>query len=262
MALVRLPDVAAARRRLAGRLTGSDARTRSPAREGRPDQPAAEWQADRSAVGWQADRSAVDAVLRSVDPPDPQDACAALTLVADLRADLDRAEQRLIERARAGGASWRDIAGALGLRSRQAAEQRWLRSRAAATRDPAAVRRRRQRQRSVDDVAGRDIVELRAEAAKLADRLAAVPGGRGAAGNRVDLARRTLSAAADAPPGAMFDLVRLGVQDLLAVPPTHLGQPVIDALSRVSARVEAAGPARDAAPDLPRNMSGIDSRRG
>lgn len=45
-----------------------------------------------------------------------------------------------MERARAAGMSWSQIAAALGLRSRQAAEQRYLRR---TGRDPDRARRRR-----------------------------------------------------------------------------------------------------------------------
>ena len=52
---------------------------------------------------------------------------AALVALCQLRADLDEAEPRLIAQARAAGASWAQLADALGLASRQAAERRFLR---------------------------------------------------------------------------------------------------------------------------------------
>lgn len=48
---------------------------------------------------------------------------AALPAIAELRADLDEVEERAIATARAHGASWSDIAEALGV-TRQALQQR------------------------------------------------------------------------------------------------------------------------------------------
>ena len=52
---------------------------------------------------------------------------AALTLTARLRAEVDLTEARLVTTARAAGKTWAEIAAILGLRSRQAAEQRYQR---------------------------------------------------------------------------------------------------------------------------------------
>ena len=52
------------------------------------------------------------------------DELAGLTSLQALRSDLDRRELDLIDRARHAGATWAEIAAALGLASRQAAEQR------------------------------------------------------------------------------------------------------------------------------------------
>jgi len=57
------------------------------------------------------------------------DAVAALTLLRHLREELAEWEPRLIAAARAGGASWVELAPALGVASRQAAERRYLRLR-------------------------------------------------------------------------------------------------------------------------------------
>ncbi|MCS7475918.1 hypothetical protein ACFFQW_00210 [Umezawaea endophytica] len=54
---------------------------------------------------------------------------AALELLRELRAELADWEPRLIAAARDGGASWADLAPALGVASRQAAERRFLRLR-------------------------------------------------------------------------------------------------------------------------------------
>lgn len=52
---------------------------------------------------------------------------AALTSLRRLRADLGNWEPQLIAAARASGANWADLAPALGVASRQAAERRYLR---------------------------------------------------------------------------------------------------------------------------------------
>ncbi|MFC0542930.1 HSP18 transcriptional regulator [Kutzneria chonburiensis] len=57
------------------------------------------------------------------------DALAALTLLRHLRDELADWEPRLIAAARAHGASWIQLAPALGVASRQAAERRYLRLR-------------------------------------------------------------------------------------------------------------------------------------
>jgi hypothetical protein len=57
------------------------------------------------------------------------DAVAALTLLRHLREELAEWEPRLIAAARAYGASWVQLAPALGVASRQAAERRYLRLR-------------------------------------------------------------------------------------------------------------------------------------
>jgi hypothetical protein len=68
----------------------------------------------------------IEAVMVA-DPPDVDQLLGVLGRIDELRAGLDRAERQLIGAAREQGASWRELAAALGLRSRQAAEQRWLR---------------------------------------------------------------------------------------------------------------------------------------
>src|SRR6516225_10224990 len=89
---------------------------------------------------------------------------ASLGRLAVLRGALDRAERDLIAAARQHGASWSEIGEALGLRSRQAAEQRWLRLSDPTHRDPATARSARMRQRRVDAQAGPSIAHLRAAA--------------------------------------------------------------------------------------------------
>jgi hypothetical protein len=143
----------------------------------------------------------------------------ALATLGGRREDLDRAEWLLVAAARHDGATWADVAAALGLRSRQAAEQRWLRlqgsvgagaavSSASSRRDPNAARALRDPAPSLADVA-----LVRARAALLYDLLVQLP-----ATPAVRLARDTLAVAGAAPVGALHDLARLALDDLRDVP--------------------------------------------
>ena len=58
---------------------------------------------------------------------DHDDLVAALTLVPDMRADLDSTELLLLTIARRMGMTWQDIAFSLGLNTAQAARQRYER---------------------------------------------------------------------------------------------------------------------------------------
>lgn len=118
------------------------------------------------------------------------------------RREIDDAERELIEAARDQGHGWAAIAKALGLRSRQAAEQRWLRLCAVDKRDPGPERLRRREQHSVDSIAGPEIARLR-EAVIAAYRQVEGP----------ELLKLTLAAAIDAPPGALFELASKAVGD-------------------------------------------------
>ncbi|MGW6928680.1 HSP18 transcriptional regulator [Lentzea sp. NPDC054927] len=62
-------------------------------------------------------------------PGDAASVLAALMLLRELRDELSGWEPQLIEAARALGTSWADLAPALGVASRQAAERRYLRVR-------------------------------------------------------------------------------------------------------------------------------------
>ena len=93
--------------------------------------------------------------------PSPEQVLAALALLDGVRADLDRIERALIGSAREQRTSWARIAAALGLTTRQAAEQRWLRLRGEGGRDPVRVRDTSQRQRTIDNVYGVAIRRLR-----------------------------------------------------------------------------------------------------
>lgn len=150
-------------------------------------------------------------VLRQPSPT-RDDLVAALTMVPGLRQDLDELEAALIDRVRDSGVSWHDIAAALGLRSRQAAEQRRLRLKSAQVgRDPTEARRHRRDQLAADRGAGERIVRLREAVKHLVARLEQDdPTDRPA----VRLAHRTLRIALDASPGALVDLARLALTDL------------------------------------------------
>jgi hypothetical protein len=194
---------------------------------------------------YRAVRHALDAV-----PPVRAEVVAALRLIPTLREELDGVERAVIDAARRSGVSWTEIASALGLRSRQAAEQRRLRLGAGAGRDAAEARQRRRRQRSVDRVAGERAVALRAAVEDLVtvlDREVPAPAGPPTLG----LARRTLRIASEADPGAVVDLARLAVQDLEPVVGARLGGgPVERAVRRVRELVAAD------------TLSESDSRKG
>ena len=115
------------------------------------------------------------------------------------RIELAARERRLIAQARAEGASWGQIAVAAGLRSRQAAEQRFLRLSGG------------RRQRAVDTATGPEVAELRSAARELRSGLTAT-----GATPAVGLALATLDVAIGAPPGALYDLAVAACADLAA----------------------------------------------
>jgi hypothetical protein len=186
----------------------------------------------------------VDALGR--ESPVRDEVLAALALIPGLRADLDALESGAIDAARSCGAGWAEIALALGLRSRQAAEQRRLRlGTHTEGRDVGEVRERRRRQREADATAGKTIVALREAVTALAAAIDRTPDWDGQ-GPAAMLARRSLRIALDAEPGALVDLAQLIVGDLatLGHPPTG-GPPVQDALRRTRDLVSEALTAGD-----------------
>jgi hypothetical protein len=155
---------------------------------------------------------------------------AGLRAIPAARARLEEEELALIDRARRDGATWADIADALGLTSRQAAEQRRLRLATAAAK---SVRP------ELDRAYGESIAAMRAAAAELHRRIGA--------DRRWDrrfvraaLVRETLTASADAPAGSLFSLV-MAVVDDLSVHVTLPG-PTRAAVDRLRAALEAAAP--------------------
>ena len=166
---------------------------------------------------------------------DRDELLAALTGLAALRRELDEVERDLIQDARDAGASWARLATALGLASRQAAEQRMLRLQGESRRDPewarssrAQLARRRESETTLDDLA---------RCADAAHReLRAQPD----LGPRARLAAATLRQARHAPAGSLFDLVERALADL---GPQHAaGRPAVAALR---AAFEAARPRAD-----------------
>ncbi|QDY06699.1 hypothetical protein FJK98_05490 [Micromonospora sp. HM134] len=131
------------------------------------------------------------------------------------RRRLDERELELIDRARHAGVTWAQLAGALGLSSRQAAEQRWQRLTAA----------RRARRRDLDLGWPARITALRAAVERLhrwidADRRwdDRFP--------RATLVRRTVASALDAEPGSLYTLASHVADDLAEAGHERLPAPV------------------------------------
>lgn len=146
------------------------------------------------------------------------------------RARLDARELALIDDARREGATWADIAAALALGSRQAAEQRRLRLTAAV--HPVAA--------ELDLGLGAEVSALRAAAAELHRRIGA--------DRRWDrrfvraaLVRQTLATAPEVPVSALYALVADAVADL-ATAGVPLPAPTRAAVARLIAALEAATP--------------------
>lgn len=104
----------------------------------------------------------------------PHDALASLLLLRHVREQLASWESGLIETARSAGASWADLAGPLGVASRQAAERRYLRLRPGADGSTGeervrATRDRRAADRTVSVWARDNAADLRRLAAQVTD---------------------------------------------------------------------------------------------
>lgn len=150
----------------------------------------------------------------------------ALREIRARRARLDTEELDSIDRARRDGATWPEIAAALGLSSRQAAEQRRQRLAAAAER---AVRPQRQ---ELDEAYGPAARELRRRATDLHRRIGADRRWDHRF-TRAPLVRETLAAAPDAPAGALFDLVTAALADLAGPDVPTLPGPLRTAVTRL-----------------------------
>ncbi|MFE9633366.1 hypothetical protein [Streptomyces sp. NPDC006463] len=146
----------------------------SPARKSAPSGPrpasflaaAAALEAIRAAV-HDVQNTDTQAATGPLDPVDgPASALDSLQLLREMREELAGWESGLIEMARAAGASWADLAGPLGVASRQAAERRYLRLRPGAAETTGeqrvqAVRDRRAADRTVTTWARENAAELR-----------------------------------------------------------------------------------------------------
>jgi hypothetical protein len=159
------------------------------------------------------------------------DALTALRGIPAERARLDETELELIDRARRTGATWAGIASALGLASRQAAEQRRLRLATSVT---------RLRQQTLDDGAAASITALRAAAVDL-DRRIGADRRWDARFPRAALVRMTLSAALTAPPGGLFSLVNDASHDLLSLA-VAFPRPTRESVDRLLAALASATP--------------------
>ncbi|MFE4361115.1 MULTISPECIES: hypothetical protein [Streptomycetaceae] len=187
-------------------------------------------------------RTAQNPASRPPTTPDehggPEQALAALVLLRELRGQLAGWEAGLVESAREAGATWADLAHPMGVASRQAAENRYLRLKPAfadASRSGTgaervkAVRDRRAADRSVTVWARDHAAELRVLAARITTA-ALAPGARPA--------QAALTAALGATEPA--DLI----EPLAAVRP-HLGSGHGDLATRLDALTHHTTQIRD-----------------
>lgn len=152
-------------------------------------------------------------------PADATQVLAALMLLRQLRDELSGWEPQLIEAARALGTSWADLAPALGVASRQAAEKRYLRVRR--TGEPGtgdervqAERDRRAGDKAVAAWARENASVLRGLAARVGPHDPAVQqalGGEDAAGLLGPLAEAG-PGLRDGQPGLAEQIARIGAQ--------------------------------------------------
>ncbi|PWU56082.1 hypothetical protein DLJ47_07500 [Micromonospora sp. S4605] len=155
-----------------------------------------------------------------------------LARLADLRATrvrLDEQELELIDRARYGGATWAQVAAALGLASRQAAEQR--RQRLAAARSA--------RRRSLDLHYPEAIATIRSAVSDLR-RWIDTDRRWDSRFRRAELVRRTAEAALDAPPGSLYALALLIAADLAEAGRDRLPAPVRTVAAALDAALSTA----------------------
>ncbi|MGW4804743.1 hypothetical protein [Kitasatospora sp. NPDC004272] len=188
----------------------------------------------------EAVRTAQEPGTPTADRPDPrpEPALAALTLLRELRAQLAGWEAGLVEDARAAGATWADLARPMGVASRQAAENRYLRLRRTGT-TPApgtgaervkAVRDHRAAERSVSTWAREHAAELRVLAAQLTG-IGLAPGARPA--------QETLTAALGTADAADLLTPLSGMRPHLGADHDHLA-------ARLDALADRTGRLRDA----------------
>ncbi|WP_229074807.1 hypothetical protein [Actinoplanes sp. DH11] len=143
------------------------------------------------------------------------DELVRLAEIRAARALLDEQELDLIDRARHAGATWARIAAAVGLGSRQAAEQRRQRLAAAA----------QARCRDVDLEQGPGVAAARTAMTGLHNWMT-LDRHWDSRFTRAALVRATVAVALRAAPGALYALGRHVLADLTAVAPRHLPAPV------------------------------------
>jgi hypothetical protein len=163
-----------------------------------------------------------------------------LTAVAAAREALDARELRLIDQARRDGATWAEIAAALGLTSRQAAEQRRGRLAAAVARAESAPRQ------ELDVRYGDDIAAVRAATSAL-HRTLIDDRHWDHRFVRAALVRDTLHAAAEAAPGPLFALAAQAVTDIAESGVLLFPPPIAKALTALRRALQTAAPARSSA---------------
>ncbi|MFJ8831889.1 hypothetical protein [Micromonospora aurantiaca] len=151
-----------------------------------------------------------------------------LSEIAAARVRLDDRELDLIDRARHGGATWAEIARALGLGSRQAAEQRRQR----------LVAARRTRLSRLDPVGAPDLPVLRAAVTDLNRWIEADRAWDGRF-PRAALTRRTCALALDAGAGPLHTLAA-HLADDLAGAGRRLPAPALDAARRIAAALSTS----------------------
>jgi hypothetical protein len=142
-----------------------------------------------------------------------------IAAVRAARERLDEHELGLVERARLAGATWTAIAEALGVASRQAAQQRHQRL--------VAALRSRRRHADLDYAAG--LATLRDAVVDL-ERWIGVDRVWDRRFTRAALVRATVAAAVEAPPGALFALAVHVAADLAGA--GELPGPAREALAR------------------------------
>ncbi|MGC4892345.1 hypothetical protein [Micromonospora sp. DT31] len=152
----------------------------------------------------------------------------SLAEIAPARVALDERELELIDRARHAGATWADVAEALGLSSRQAAEQRRQR----------LVAARRARLSRLDRAWSVDLTALRSAVGDL-HRWIEADRSWDDRFRRAALTRRTCVLALDATPGALYALAGHLVDDLTAAGP-GLPRPAHHAARSMSTRLSTA----------------------
>ncbi|MEU1807459.1 hypothetical protein [Micromonospora aurantiaca (nom. illeg.)] len=151
-----------------------------------------------------------------------------LSEIAATRVRLDDRELDLIDRARHDGATWADIARALGLGSRQAAEQRRQR----------LVAARRTRLARLDPAGSPDLPVLRAAVTDL-HRWFETDRAWDGRFPRAALTRRTCALALDAPAGPLYALAA-HLADDLAGAGRRLPVPARDAARRITAALSTS----------------------